>query len=51
MSVDFIMGLPISDEGHEGIITMADRAIKMVHLVLVTQTISICEIAYVVDQH
>ena len=35
VSLDFIMGLPKSAEGFDGILTVVDRATKMVHLVAV----------------
>ena len=35
VSMDFIMGLPKTDNGFDGILTVVDRATKMVHLVLV----------------
>ena len=47
MSMDFVMGLPIPDEGHDGILTMADQATKMVHLVPMKQMISVSEIAQI----
>ena len=47
VSMDFVMGLPVSDEGHDGILTVVDRATKMVHLVPVKQTISASETAQV----
>ena len=47
VSMDFVMGLPVSDEGHDGILTVVDRATKMVHLVPVKQTISASETAQI----
>ena len=47
VSMDFIMGLPKAETGHDGILTVVDRATKMVHLVPVQQTISAAEIARV----
>ena len=40
VSMNFVIGLPISDEGHDGILIVVDRATKRVHLVPVKQTIS-----------
>ena len=39
VSMDFIMGLPRSNQGNDGILTVVDRATKMVHLVPVKQAI------------
>ena len=39
VSMDFIMGLPRSKSGNDGILTVVDRATKMVHLAPVRQTI------------
>ena len=47
VSVNFIMGLPRSEEGNDGILTVVDRATKMVHLVAVNQTITAAETAHV----
>ena len=47
VSLDFIMGLPKSAEGYDGILTVVDRATKMVHLVAVNQTITATETALV----
>ena len=47
ISMDFIMGLPKSEEGYDGILTVVDRATKMVHLVAVNQTITAAETAHV----
>ena len=47
VSMDFIMGLPRSEEGYDGILTIVDRATKMVHLVVVNQTITAAETAHV----
>ena len=47
VSLDFIMGLPKSMEGFDGILTVVDRATKMVHLVAVNQTITATETALV----
>ena len=33
VSMDFIMGLPRSSNGNDGILTMVDRAMKMAYLV------------------
>ena len=33
ISLDFIMGLPVSERKNDGILTVVDRATKMVHLV------------------
>ena len=38
-SMDFVMGLPVFDKGHDGILTVVDWATKMVHLVSVKQII------------
>ena len=35
VSLDFIMGLPKSEEGYDGILTVVDRTTKMVHLAAV----------------
>ena len=43
VSMDFIMGLPRSSQGNDGILTVVDRAPKMVHLVPVKQTITASE--------
>ena len=45
--MDFIMGLLQSDEGHNGTLTVVDKAKNMVHLVLVKQIISASEVAHV----
>ena len=45
--MDFIMGLPRTDTGFDGILTVVDRATKMVHLVAVQQTITAAETAQV----
>ena len=47
VSLDFIMGLPTSERGNDGILTVVDRATKMVHLVPVQQTITAAETARV----
>ena len=47
ISLDFIMGLPVSERGNDGILTVVDRATKMVHLVPVQQTITAAETARV----
>ena len=47
VNMDCIMGLPRSDEGNDGILTVVQRATKMVHLVPVKQTISASETAQV----
>ena len=47
MSLDFIMGLPKSESGRDGILTVVDRATKMVHLIPVYQTITTAETAQV----
>ena len=47
VSMDFVMGLPVSDEGHDGILTVVHQATKMVHLVPVKQTISASETAQI----
>ena len=41
------MGLPKSAEGYDGILTVVDRATKMVHLVAVNQTITAAKTALV----
>ena len=33
ISLDFVMGLPVSEKKNDGILTVVDRATKMVHLV------------------
>ena len=45
--MDFIMGLPKTDNGFDGILTIVDRATKMVHLVPVQQTITAAETALI----
>ena len=47
VSMDFIMGLPESESGNDGILTVVDRATKMVHLIPVRQTITAAETARV----
>ena len=47
VSLDFIMGLPKSESGRDGILTVVDRATKMVHLIPVYQTITAAETARV----
>ena len=47
VSLDFIMGLPKSAEGYDGILIVVDRATKMVHLVAVNQMITVAETALV----
>ena len=47
VSLDFIIGLPRSTEGYDGILIVVDRATKMVHLVVVNQTITVAETALV----
>ena len=47
VSLDFIMGLPKSESGRDGILTVVDRATKMVHLIPVYQTITAAETAQV----
>ena len=47
VSMDFIMGFPRSSNGNDGILTVVDRATKMVHLVPVKQTITASETAQV----
>ena len=37
--MDFIMGLPVSDERHDGIIIVTDKATKVIQLVPLKQTI------------
>ena len=45
VSMDFIMGLPRSKSGNDGILTVVDRATKMVHLAPIRQTITAAETA------
>ena len=45
VSMDFIMGLSRSKSGNDGILTVVDRATKMVHLAPVRQTITAAETA------
>ena len=45
ISLDFIMGLPVSEKKNDGILTVVDRATKMVHLVPVQQTITAADTA------
>ena len=47
VSMGFILGLPKIDSGFDGILTVVDRATKMVHLVPVQQTITASEIALI----
>lgn len=47
ISMDFIMGLPQSEQENDGILTVVDRATKMVHLVPVRQTITAADTARV----
>ena len=47
ISLDFIIGLPKSELGRDGILTVMDRATKMVHLIPVYQTITAVETAQV----
>ena len=47
ISLDFIMGLPVSERKNDGILTVIDRATKMVHLVPIQQTIIAAESAHV----
>ena len=47
ISLDFIMGLPVSEKKNDGILTVVDRATKMVHLVPVQQTITAADTARV----
>ena len=51
VSMDFIMGLPRTDSGNDGILTVVDRATKMVHLVPVKQTITASETAQIYWQN
>ena len=44
VSMDFIMGLPRTDNGNDAILTVVDRATKMVHLVPVKQTAPLPEV-------
>ena len=45
VSMDFIMGLPKSETGNDGILMVVDRATKMVHLAPVKQTITAADTA------
>ena len=45
--MDFIMGLPVSERNNDGILTVVDRAMKMVHLIPIQQTITAIETARV----
>ena len=47
ISLDFVMGLPVGTRGNDGILTVVDRATKMVHLVPVQQTITAADTASV----
>ena len=47
ISLDFIMGLPKTSEGYDGILIVVDKATKMVHLMAVNQTITAAKIALV----
>ena len=45
-SMGFIMGLPRSEEGYDGILIVVDRATKMVHLVAINQIITATKTAH-----
>ena len=45
--MDFIVGLPRSNNGNDGILTIVDRETKMVHLVPIKHTIITSEIVEV----
>ena len=45
--MDFIMGLPKTYDGFDGMLIVVDRATKMVHLVAVQQTITATEMAHI----
>ena len=45
VSMDYIMGLPKSEARNDAILTVVDRATKMVHLAPVKQTITAANIA------
>ena len=47
VSLDFIIGLPKSAEGYDGILIVVDKATKRVHLAVVNQTITVAETALV----
>ena len=47
MSMGFIMGLLVFDEGYDGMHTVIDRAMKLVHLLPMKQTISVSKSAHV----
>ena len=51
VSMDFIMGLPVSEHGNDGILTVVDRATKMVHLVPVKQTLTAADTARLYWDH
>ena len=43
VSLDFTMGLPKTAKRFDGIMTVEDRAMKMIHFVVVNQTITAAE--------
>uniref|UniRef100_H3H5W9 Integrase catalytic domain-containing protein n=1 Tax=Phytophthora ramorum TaxID=164328 RepID=H3H5W9_PHYRM len=45
VSMDFIFGLPPDDDGRTGVLVFVDRFSKMVHLILVSDTITAAESA------
>ena len=46
VSIDFIMDLPTSSDGEESIMTVVDRATKMVHLIPCRKTTTASEAAW-----
>ena len=51
MSVDFVRDLPVAADGEDSIMTVVDRATKMVHLVLCRKTTIAGEAARLYRQH
>ena len=51
VSVDFITGLPLTNRGHDAILTITDRLTRLVHLVPTTTTCDSLEFAYLFTTH
>jgi len=51
ISMDFIMGLPVSEQGNDRILIVVDHATKMVHLVPVKQTLTAADTARLYWDH
>ena len=45
VSMDFIMDLPVTQEGHDAIVVFVDRLSKMVHLAKTTKTVTAAKTA------